>query len=102
MGHTCECHRIDWSGGRGNYKLLSTGEKLKYSGSSGHCCEDKFNEGTISMKTYNEVCQYIPGERGSKFPQHAFNMMIADRINVPVSSLEGINIQDVLSAYGLC
>ena len=86
----CQCHLIDWSGGPGNYRLLSTGEKLKYSGSSGHCCQTKVNEGLMDMNYYENVCQYIPGKNGSKFPSPVFNTMIADRLDVPVSSLEAI------------
>ena len=97
----CQCHLIDWSGGPGNYRLLSTGEKLKYSGSSGHCCQTKVNEGYMTMKDYGNVCQYIPGEHGSKFPEHALKMMIADRIGVPVSSLEDIPHNQIISTLNL-
>lgn len=87
-GRECECHKIDWSDGPGNYKLLSTGENLKYSGSSGHCCQTKCNDGVISMDDYLKICQYIPGEPGTRFPQQVYLMMIADRIGVSVSECE--------------
>jgi hypothetical protein len=88
MDRTCQCHLIDWSGGPGNYKILSTGEKLDYSGGGpGYCCQTKVNDGIINMEKYEGMCQYIPGKPGSKFPQEVFNAMLAI---VPVSSLEGI------------
>jgi len=94
----CQCHLIDWSRGPGNYRLLSTGSKLKDSGSSGHCCQTKANEDLMDMKDYENVCQYIPGKHGSKFPGPALKMMIADRIDVPVSSLEEIPYNQIISA----
>lgn len=66
------------------------GRELKYSGSSGHCCQTKVNEGLMDMNYCENVCQYIPGKKGSKFPSPVFNTMIADRLDVPVSSLEAI------------
>tara|TARA_B100000427_G_C15496916_1_gene590240 strand:+ start:231 stop:482 length:252 start_codon:yes stop_codon:yes gene_type:complete len=66
------------------------GRELKYSGSSGHCCQTKVNEGLMDMNYCENVCQYIPGKNGSKFPSPVFNTMIADRLDVPVSSLEAI------------
>tara|TARA_Y100000817_G_scaffold311796_1_gene304518 strand:- start:160 stop:492 length:333 start_codon:yes stop_codon:yes gene_type:complete len=94
----CQCHLIDWRRGAGNYRLLSTGEKLTFSGSSGHCCQTKVNEDLMDMKYYKNVCQYIPGKNGSKFPVPVFNKMIADRLDVPVSSVEAIPHNRVISA----
>ena len=93
----CQCHLIGWDGGPGNYILLSTGEKLQYSGSSGHCCQTKVNEGLMDMKDYENVCRYIPGKHGSKFPRPVFNLMIADRIGVPVSSLVSIPHNEIMN-----
>tara|TARA_B110000495_G_C22840990_1_gene490496 strand:+ start:27 stop:368 length:342 start_codon:yes stop_codon:yes gene_type:complete len=86
MSKTCECHLIDWTGGPGNYKIISTGEKLEQSGSSGNCCQTKCNDGIINIEEYFKICQYIPGEPGSKFPQHVYNMLIAERVD----ALEGL------------
>ena len=94
----CQCHLIDWRGGPGNYRLLSTGEKLTFSGSSGHCCQTKVNEDLMDMKYYENVCQYIPGKNESNFPVPVFNKMIADRLDVPVSSVEAIPHNLVISA----
>jgi hypothetical protein len=52
----------------------------------------------MDMKDYENVCQYIPGKHGSKFPGPALKMMIADRIDVPVSSLEEIPYNQIISA----
>ena len=87
----CQCHLIDWSGGPGNYRLLSTGEKLKYSGSSGHCCQTKVNEGFMSQTDYLKICRH-------ELPIHVVNMMIADRIGVPVSSLESLPHNQIICA----
>jgi hypothetical protein len=53
------------------------------------------------MKDYENICQYIPGKHGSKFPEPALKMMIADRIGVPVSSLEDIPQNQIISTLNL-
>jgi len=83
---TCECGLIDWSGGPGKYKYVSTGELydpfigyeetvrvrpgVKLLG-----CNDKVNVDMMSLQEYDTICQYIPGEPGSKFPEEVYNQL---------------------------
>lgn len=71
---SCECHLIDWSNGPGKYILKSTGQPYDYAKQT-FCCQQKVNEGLMSMNTYGEICQYIPGEEGSKFPVEVYTML---------------------------
>ena len=87
MNHTCQCHLIDWTGGPGNYKVISTGELIE-SGESEFCCQEKVNDGIIDMETYLKTCNCIPGEPGSLFPQTVFDAMIAVSLDIPET--EGI------------
>tara|TARA_B100000427_G_C15350541_1_gene525254 strand:- start:95 stop:349 length:255 start_codon:yes stop_codon:yes gene_type:complete len=71
----CECHKIDWTGGPGKYKYIDTGQLL--------CpqrivdCGDKVNEGLMEIHEYDLICQYIPGEEGSKFPQDVYKKLVS-------------------------
>ena len=74
MDTKCQCHLIYWSGGPGKYKIKSTGEII-----TAFCrfdCQRKVNEGEMEMKQYYNVCQYIPGRPGSKFPLKVYEMLL--------------------------
>ena len=77
MTDICECHKIDWSGGPGNYKYVDTGgpvDQLKDT----FGCQNKVNDGKMSLGTYGKVCQYIPGNPGTKFPDHVYKMLLGE------------------------
>ena len=82
----CECGLIDWSGGPGKYTYVSTGGlydpfigneetgiRLRPGMKLG--CQEKVNADLMTMQTYVTVCQYIPGEPGSKFPEEIYNQL---------------------------
>ena len=86
----CECNLIDWSGGPGNYKYISTGKPYQpYIGShpegigvslaskTGICCGAKHNGNLMSAKEYGTICMYIPGGPGSKFPQDVYEKLLS-------------------------
>ena len=84
---TCECGLIDWSGGPGKYKYISTGEiydpfigteenvRLRPGVKLG--CQEKVNANLMSLQEYNTICQYIPGVPGSKFPEEVYNQLLS-------------------------
>ena len=83
----CECGLIDWSGGPGKYKYISTGEiydpfigteenvRLRSGVKLG--CQEKVNADLMSLQEYNTICQYIPGQPGSKFPEEVYRQLLA-------------------------
>jgi hypothetical protein len=80
----CECHKVDWTGGPGNYTVISTGKPLN-EGSNGSeewmkensiCCQDKVNYGIMGMDTYKGVCNYIPGKTGTRFPSEVYLQLL--------------------------
>ena len=83
----CECGLIDWSGGPGNYKYVSTGkiydpfigyeETARVRPGVKLDCQGKVNANQMSLKEYNTICQYIPGEPGSKFPEEVYNQLLS-------------------------
>ena len=77
---TCECHKIDWSGGPGNYKYVDTGEPIPTDKCNGFCCQEKVNEGIMNAINYMKVCKYIPGEEGSLFPKKAYLMLLSEYV----------------------
>ncbi len=77
MDGICECHKIDWSGGPGNYKYVDTGKPVDHSKGT-FDCQEKVNDEKMSLKTYEEVCQYIPGKPGTKFPDHVYKMILGE------------------------
>ena len=70
----CECHKIDWSGGPKNYKYVDTGEPVDHLKDT-FSCQNKCNSYKMSLGTYEEVCQYIPGHPGTKFPDHVYKTL---------------------------
>ena len=85
---TCECNRIDWSGGPGNYKYISTGEPydpfigyeetVRLRPGVPHLdCQAKVNADLMTMRVYTTICLYIPGEPGSKFPIEVYNQLLS-------------------------
>ena len=75
----CQCCLVDWSGGPGKYKYVSTGEiydpfiGTEETGITIRCgeeldCQAKVNAGIMGMDDYYQICKYIPGDPGSKFP----------------------------------
>jgi hypothetical protein len=83
-GTECSCHLVDWTGGPGNYTVISTGERLNKDGKGDYdwltenciCCQDKVNTGVMSMDTYLEICKYIPGSPGTKFPEEVYLQLL--------------------------
>jgi len=75
MTTICECGKIDWSGGPGNYKYVATGEF--YVQGDNISCQDKVNYDIITLETYDKVCQYIPGETNSKFPKDVYEKILS-------------------------
>ena len=73
----CECHKIDWSGGPGDYKYVKTREPVDQLKDT-FSCQTKVNKGKMGLGTYEEVCQYIPGKIGTKFPDHVYKIMRGD------------------------
>ena len=83
----CECGLINWSGGPGNYKYVSTGEiydpfigyeetvRVRPGVKLG--CQEKVNANMMSLKEYDTICQYIPGQPGSKFPVEVYNQLLS-------------------------
>jgi hypothetical protein len=85
-GTECECHLVDWTGGPGNYTVISTGKKLNEDGKGDYdwlkenciCCQDKVNTEVMTMDTYKEVCKYIPGKPGTKFPEEVYLQLLEE------------------------
>ena len=73
IANTCQCHLIDWLQFP-NYKYFDGDEK--YDQVTSVSCQVKVNEKEMSMKTYMEVCKYIPGEEGSKFPESVYKKLL--------------------------
>ena len=73
IANTCQCHLIDWLQFP-NYKYFDGDEK--YDQVTSVDCQVKVNEKEMSMKTYMEVCKYIPGEEGSKFPESVYKKLL--------------------------
>ena len=83
----CECGLINWSGGPGKYIYISTGES--YDPFIGYeetvrvrpgvklGCQEKVNANMMSLKEYDTICQYIPGQPGSKFPVVVYNQLLS-------------------------
>ena len=83
---TCECGLIDWSGGPGKYKYVSTGElydpfigyeetvRVRPGVKLG--CQEKVSADLMTPQEEDTICQYIPGKQGSKFPTRTFNQLI--------------------------
>ena len=74
MTDICECHKIDWSGGPGDYKYVNTREPVDQLKDT-FSCQNKVNNENMSLGTYVKVCQYIPGHPGTKFPDHVYKML---------------------------
>ena len=72
---TCECHKINWSEGPGNYKYEDTGQP--YQQDDELCCQDKVNNDKMSLETYEKICHYIPGVPGSKFPWDVYKKLLS-------------------------
>ena len=73
IANTCQCHLIDWLQFP-DYKYFDGDEKCVQTTSVD--CQVKVNEKEMSMKTYMEVCKYIPGEEGSKFPESVYKKLL--------------------------
>ena len=81
IANTCQCHLIDWLQFP-DYKYFDGDEK--YDQVTSVCCQTKVNEKEMSMKTYMEVCKYIPGEKGSKFPESVYKKLLgSDEEDMP-------------------
>ncbi len=88
--NTCECGLFDWTGGPGHYKYIDSGELYEPWGGCHNidgvgvylksntklACQDKVNGDLMTLKEYGEICQYIPGAHGSKFPIDVYNKLI--------------------------
>ena len=70
MSTICECGKIDWSGGPGNYKYIASGKPYKQDDNIS--CQDKVNNDIMTCGNYDKICQYIPGEINSKFPNDVY------------------------------
>jgi hypothetical protein len=81
---SCDCHLIDWSKGPGSYILKSTNQVYDPEKHGWICCQHKVNEGLMSMITYGEICQYIPGYPGSKFPEDVYKILLGEPISEEV------------------
>jgi len=77
-GTECECHKVDWTGGPGNYTVIETGEALDSGAEGSPCCQDKVNASIMSLATYEETCKYIPGEPGTLFPASSYAQLLGD------------------------
>ena len=71
----CECHKIDWTGGPGKYKYIENGDP--YQQGDLISCQDKINENLMSCDDYESICQFIPGETNSKFPQDVYLKLLS-------------------------
>ena len=69
----CECYKIDWSGGPGNYKYVDTGHPAEQGDGVG--CQDKMNAGNFTLEEYGNICHYIPGKSDSKFPVEVYKIL---------------------------
>ena len=74
----CECHKVDWTGGPGNYTIIETGEPLNSGADDSPGCQDKVNAGIMSLTTYVGTCKYIPGEPGTLFPASSYAQLLRD------------------------
>ena len=74
----CECHKVDWTGGPGNYIIIETGEALNEVTNNSPCCQDKVNGCIMSLVTYEETCKYIPGNQGTLFPASSYAQLLGD------------------------
>ena len=74
MATICECGKIDWSGGPGNYKYVATGKP--YIQDDNISCQDKINNDIMTLENYDKICQYIPGEPNSKFPKDVYEKLL--------------------------
>jgi len=79
-GTECECHKVDWTGGPGNYTVIETGEALSENrvAASSPCCQDKVNGGIMSFAKYEETCKFIPGKQGTLFPASSYAQLLGD------------------------
>ena len=85
---TCVCGEINWKGGPGNYKYISTGElydpfigyeeTVRLRPGVLHLdCQAKVNANLMTMREYYTNCKYIPGEPGSEFPEEVYNQLLS-------------------------
>ena len=74
MTTICECGKIDWSGGPGNYKYIQSGKP--YNQDDNISCQDKINNDIMTLENYDKICQYIPGEPNSKFPKDVYEKLL--------------------------
>ena len=75
IANTCQCHLIDWKLFP-NYKYVDSDEE--YVQETSVCCQTKVNMGEMSGKTYLEICKYIPGDEGSKFPYSVYKKLLGE------------------------
>ena len=75
MTTICECGKIDWSCGPGNYKYIATGKP--YAQGDNVSCQDKLNYDIMTLETYDKICRYIPGETNSKFPKDVYEKLLS-------------------------
>tara|TARA_B100001123_G_scaffold373554_1_gene438241 strand:+ start:253 stop:489 length:237 start_codon:yes stop_codon:yes gene_type:complete len=73
MSTICECGKVDWSGGPGNYIYIETGKPYKQGDNIS--CQDKINNGMMTDENYDKICQYIPGAINSKFPKDVYEKL---------------------------
>ena len=82
----CECGLIDWSEVPGKYKYISTGALyqpfigteetgISLKSKKEIDCQAKVNMDLMDLKEYNNICQYIPGGQGSKFPDIVYKKL---------------------------
>jgi len=75
MATICECGKIDWSGGPYHYKYIETGKP--YIQGDNVSCHDKLNNDIMTLENYDNICQYIPGEPNSKFPEDVYEKLLS-------------------------
>ena len=66
---TCECHKIDWSGGPGYYKY----QNKPLDQLSSIDCLSKVNSGIMDYCDYYRICKYIPYKPNTKFPNEVLD-----------------------------
>ena len=74
--NTCQCHLIDWLQFP-DYKYIGSDERVGEQDTSVDC-QIKVNDKEMSLTTYMEVCKYIPGEEGSKFPESVYKKLLGE------------------------
>ena len=88
----CECGYINWYDGPFKYNYIESGKLYDPFILKGHDtngdpivvlrpnvrldCQAKVNARLMEYEEYNNICQYIPGKDGSKFPIEVYNILL--------------------------